>query len=397
MKRSISLLISAALASLSTAGCSMIGGSNPTPSEPAPVPVPTVRLLPANLETPPEVIYLTPPEGEAQVDRLLASPVIRNPEFQAAVGRWVDYWQGPAKPWFPLSLQRMGAFEQTVDSALSVRSMPPSLRFLPLIESGYSTGAQSHASAVGMWQFMAGTAREFGMEVGEFVDERRNPYMATEAAVDFLDELNERFDSWFLALAAYNGGPNRVRRILRENAPLALPSDSLFWALRAYWPRETQEFVPKLVGAIIVAQNPEHYGYDTPVGDPPLTFDMVTVPEATTFDVLAGAAEVDEGEIRRLNPELFRGFTPPGSSYLLRVPAGRAERFSNNYAAIPASERMAIVEHAVVSGETLSHIARRYGVSVSDLEAANPDIRPKYLRIGVNVTVPITLARGGEG
>ena len=375
----------------------MIGGSSPTPSEPVPVPVPTVRLQPVNLEALPEVIYLTPPEGEAQVDRLLASPVMRDPDFQAAVGRWVDYWQGPAKPWFPVFLQRMGAFEQTVDSALSARSMPPSLRYVPLIESGYSTGAQSHASAVGMWQFMAGTAREFGMEVGAFVDERRNPYMATEAAVDFLDELNERFDSWFLALAAYNGGPNRVRRILRENAPLALPSDSLFWALRAHWPRETQEFVPKLVGAIIVAQNPEHYGYETPVGDPPLTFDMVPVPEATTFDVLAGAAEVDEQEIRRLNPELFRGFTPPGSSYMLRVPAGRAERFSTNYAAIPESERMTIIEHAVASGETLSHIARRYGVSVSDLEAANPDIRPRYLRIGANVTVPITLARGGAG
>jgi membrane-bound lytic murein transglycosylase D len=373
----------------------MIGRSDPLPPEP--VPTPTVRLEPTSFEAVPEVVYLTPPEGEAQVDRLLASPVMRDPEFQAAVARWVDYWQGPAKPWFPDFLQRMGAFEQTVDSALSARSMPPSLRYVPLIESGYSTGARSHASAVGMWQFMPGTAREFGMEVGAFVDERRNPYVATEAAVDFLDDLNGRFDSWFLALAAYNGGPNRARRILRENAPLASPSDSLFWALRAHWPRETQEFVPKLVGAIIVAQNPQQYGYDTPVGDPPLRFDEVTVPEATTFDVLARAAEVDEEEMRRLNPELFRGFTPPGSSYTLRVPVGRAERFASNYASIPPSQRMTIVEHAVESGETLSHIARRYGVSLSDLEAANPDIRPRYLRIGANVTVPITLARGGAG
>jgi len=289
----------------------------------------------------------------------------------------------------------MGAFEQTVDSALAARAMPPSLRYVPLIESGYSPGARSHASAVGMWQFMPGTAREFGMDVGVFVDERRNPYLATEAAVDFLDDLNRRFDSWFLALAAYNGGPNRTRRILRENAPLAAPSDSLFWALRSHWPRETQEFVPKLLGAIIVAQDPQKYGYSLSTADPRFTFDEVMVPAATTFDVLAEAAVSVEEEIRRLNPELFRGFTPPGSTYLLRVPVGRGADFAANYAAIPADRRMTIVEHSVSSGETLSHIAQRYGISVSDLRAANPEVRPRYLRVGARLTVPIMLARGG--
>jgi membrane-bound lytic murein transglycosylase D len=379
------------------AGCTLIGGAPAVVVPPDPLSVPEIEVEPVAYDVHPEVGYLSPPPDDAYVDPILASSVTRDPEFEAAVAWWVDYWQHAARPWFPDFLHRMGTFQQTVDSALSERGLPPSLRYLPLIESGYNPWARSRASAVGMWQFMPATAREFGMEVGAFVDERRNPYKSTEAAVGFLEDLNEDFDSWFLALAAYNGGPNRARRILRQHAPLAQPSDSLFWALRHHWPRETREFVPKLVGAIIVAQSPAQFGYDAVTQDDPLVFDTVTVPEATTLDVLAGAAEVDEEEMRRLNPEIFRGFTPPGSSYTLRVPAGRAGRFAANYAAIPPGERMTVVEHSVAPGETLSHIARRYGISIADLRAANPDVRPRYLQIGTRLTVPIVLARAGAG
>jgi membrane-bound lytic murein transglycosylase D len=338
---------------------------------------------------------LLPPGGDPLVDEFLASPVLRDPEFQESVRWWVDYWQTTANPWFLDFLRRMGSFEQTVDSAIAERGLPPSLRYLPLIESGYSPGARSHASAVGMWQFMSGTATELGMEVSAFVDERRNPYKSTSAATDMLRGLHEDFDSWFLALASYNGGPTRARRILRQHAPLAQPSDSLFWALRRHWPAETRDFIPKLVGATIVASRPTEYGYPVPERNPPLRFDQVTVPDATTFDVLARAAETEEEEIRWLNPELFRGFTPPGRSVVLRVPEGRAATFEANYSLIPKGERMTIVEHYVESGETLSHVARRYGVTVADLQAANPDVRPRYLRIGARLTVPITLGRGG--
>lgn len=375
-------------ATLAVAGCSLAG-----PVTPDPVAVPVIQVdRPAPEREVPES-YLAAPEGDLVVDGLLASPVLRDPDFQAEVEQWVDYWQNGASPWFPDFLRRMGRFEQTVDSALAARAMPPTLRYLPLIESGYNPGARSHASAVGMWQFMAGTAREFGMEVGPFVDERRNPYKSTASAVGFLEELNDRFGSWFLALAAYNGGPNRARRILREQAPLAVPSDSLFWALRNHWPRETRDFVPKLIAAALVAERPEHYGYEPHTPDPPFRFDEVSVPDATTFDVLAEAAGVDEAEIERLNPELFRGFTPPSRSVALRVPPGRGPMFLENYARIPADQRMTIVEHAVETGETLSHIARRYGISIADLRAANPSVRPRYLRVGARLTVPIMLGR----
>lgn len=363
-----------------------------------PDPVPELELAPepAVFELP-TVVYLTPPPEDSYLDRLIASPVMRDPEFQREVSRWVDYWQNTAKPWFPAWLRRMGAFEQTVDSALAARRMPPSLRYLPLIESGYNPGARSHASAVGMWQFMAGTAREFGMAVGSLVDERRDPFLSTAAAVEYLDRLYGDFDSWFLALAAYNGGPNRARRILRQHARLSPPSDSLFWALRSHWPRETREFVPKLVGAILVAQDPRRHGYELEAADSPFEFDEVMVPDATTLDVLARAAEVEESEIRRLNPELLRGLTPPGQTIAVRVPYGRGALFAENYARIPPEERRTTVEHAVAPGETLSHIARRYDVSVVDLLTANPGIRPRFLRVGTRLMVPLVPGSGGTG
>ncbi len=374
-------------------GC---GGTPGVPDPPEPVAPPGIRIEPARLD-PLVAAYLAPPKGEPVVDELLASPVLRDADFQAALVEWIDYWQNAATPWFPDFLRRMGSFEQTIDSALAERRMPASLRYLPLIESGYNPAARSRASAVGLWQFLEGTAGELGMQVTAFVDERRSPFKSTEAALEFLSYLHDDFGSWFLALAAYNGGPNRVRRILGRYAPVAQPSDSLFWALREYWPPETRDFLPKLLGAITVAQNPARYGYPPVEPDAPFHFDEVTVSQATTFDVLARAAEVGEDEIRRLNPELYRGFTPPGQTFAVRVPSGRAEAFEANYARIPDEERMTLVEHRVAPGETLSHIALRYGISVADLRAANPDVRPRYLRIGARLTVPIMLARGGSG
>lgn len=380
-----------------TLGC---GGGNTLLLPPEPVATPRIEVDPEPAGPKPADAYLHPPEpelgpeeSEVVSDELLASPVFGDPEFEDAVAEWVGYWRDTASPWFPDFLRRMGGFRQTVESALAERDMPSSLRYLPLIESGYDPRARSRASAVGLWQFMEGTAGDFDMEVTPFVDERRNPFKSTEGAVRYLSDLRERFGSWFLALAAYNAGPTRTRRILNRYAALAPRSDSLFWALRGHFPRETRDFVPKLIGAIIVAEDPSSHGYEPGVSDAPFAYDEVEVPDATTFEVIARAAGVEEAEIAHLNPELVRGFTPPGQSFQLRVPPGTGRAFDSNYAEIPAGERMTLIEHYVAEGETLSHIAVRYGVSLADLEASNPDVRPRFLRIGTRLTVPILLGR----
>jgi membrane-bound lytic murein transglycosylase D len=284
----------------------------------------------------------------------------------------------------------MQLFSPTVDSALARRSLPPSLRYLPLIESGYSPKAVSRASAVGLWQFMAPTAQGYGMWVGPLLDERRNPFKSTEAAGDYLLALREQFGSWFLALAAYNSGPYRVQRVLDRYAPLTPRSDSLYWDIRRYLPRETRDFVPKFIAAAAVAQNPTAYGFAAPADTLNFDFDEVVVPDATTLDVVAEAARTPQLEIERLNPEVVRGITPPGRRTTLRVPVGRGAPFDENYARIPPSERVTFVEHRVARGETLSHIALRYGVPLRDLRAANPGLNPRRLQIGQRLTVPIS-------
>jgi membrane-bound lytic murein transglycosylase D len=328
------------------------------------------------------------PAVEVRIDEILSSPVLRDPDFERALGSWVDYWRGPAAPALPDFLGRMAAFEALVDSALAAHELPASLRYLPFIESGYNPGAASRARAVGMWQFMEATGRERGMEISPLLDQRRDPVMSTGAAVSFLSELRSEFGSWFFALAAYNGGPSRVRRILRSHAGDAQPSDSLFWALRARFPAETREFVPKLIGAVLVASDPQGHGVDlTPVA--PFRFDQVSVPDATTLDVVARAAGVSLAEIERLNPEYVRRMTPPRRRSALRVPEGHGPVFEAAYALISPHERVTFLMHRVGQGETLSHIAVRYGVRVSDIEAANPGIRPRYLRVGGTLTVPV--------
>ncbi len=377
------------LLSIAVSGC--VGGATIIPPPSAPRSVEAVQ--PVRVERPTfrlvlEPVLIDPLEVEVRVDEILSSPVLGDRDFDAAVDDWIAYWQVTASPWFPDFLRRMTSFEERVDSALAESGLPPSLRYLPFIESGYNPRASSSALAVGLWQFMQPTVEELGMVVTPLFDERRDPIKSTEAAVGFLADLRKDFDSWFLALAAYNSGPNRVRRILARYAPEAERTDSLFWALRGHFPRETREFIPKLIGAVLVAGSPALYGYDAPVSAP-FRFDPVSVPDATTLDVVARAAEVPEAEIVRLNPEFVRGLTPPGRTSTLRVPEGRGPTFVLNYARIPAEERVTFVEHRVTQGETLSHIAVRYGVRVADLRAANPDVRPRFLRIGAVLTVPV--------
>ena len=367
---------------------SCVGGAS-LGGPPTPIDDPFIVAEAPVLAALPVTDFLVPPDLTGVDDEILGSPMLRDPEFRAEVDKWIEFWRTRSSRWFPSYLERMGWFEETVDSALAARDLPPSLRYLPVIESGYSPGAVSVARAVGLWQFMAPTARGFGMEISPLVDERRDPYKSTTAAVRFLETLREDFGSWFLALAAYNSGPGRVERVLRRYAPLAPRSDSLYWAIRQHLPKETQEFVPKLLGAIVVAGSPASHGYQV-VKAGGFDFDQVAVPDATTLDVVARAAESAETEIARLNPEYVRGMTPPGRRALLRVPLGKGSTFRSNYARIPRSERVSFVEHEVTAGETLGYIALQYGVPLADLRAANPRIRPRRLRIGMLVTVPVS-------
>jgi len=235
---------------------------------------------------------------------------------------------------------------------------------------------------------MEGTARGLGIRVSPLLDERRHPLRSTEAALTFLDELHREFGSWFLALAAYKSGPGRVRRLLDRYAPLEPRSDDMFWRIRPYLPRETRDFVPKLFAAIRIAERPDAFGHARPTIEPP-RYDEVEVADATTLDVVARAAGVALEDVERMNPHVVRGLTPPGVAVPLRLPEGSGETFMRQYPEIPPEERVSFVEHRVAVGETLSHIAVRYGIRVADLEAANPGVRARYLKVGSLLPIPV--------
>jgi membrane-bound lytic murein transglycosylase D len=263
-------------------------------------------------------------------DELLASPMLHHPPFAAEVEVWVDRWSSSLGRWMPTYLERMTGFERMVDETLAEKGLPPSLRYLPVIESGYNPSAVSSAKAVGMWQFMAPTARELGVEVTSLVDDRRDPFVSTAAAADYLTQLRARYDSWFLALAAYNAGPDRIDGLIERYLPDVEPSDAVYWALREVLPKETADFVPNFLGATIVASAPTEYGFPAP-RTAPFDFEPVPVVGSISFAAVARAAGTSTDEIARLNPEYLRGVTPPDRPVQLRLPPGTGQAFRSYF------------------------------------------------------------------
>jgi membrane-bound lytic murein transglycosylase D len=244
-----------------------------------------------------------------------------------------------------------------------------------------------------MWQFMKGTARGYGLRVDSWVDERRDPYRATEAAVRHLKHLNDRFGSLYLAAAAYNAGAGKVsrgvRRLPDDDEADSLNSDATFFRLydTKLLRRETKDYVPKLIAAARIAKEPARYGFEIGAAAPP-TYDSIVVPTMTGLDVIARLADTTVAAVRELNPQYLRLATPPGVQSVVRVPSGRGAATEAAYAELPPSRRITFVEHTVQRGETMSGIAHRYRVSARLLAEANPRLRSTRLRPGQRVIVP---------
>src|SRR5438132_6986172 len=303
---------------------------------------------------------------------------------------YLEFFQVDSRDRFEIWLGRLGRYEGMIRERLRAKGLPEDLLYLTLIESGLSNTAVSRAKAVGMWQFMASTARLYGLTVDPWVDERRDPFKATEAAVNYLADLRERLGSVYLAAAAYNAGVGRVERGINRlpggrggsgGDPDSV-SDLTFFQLadRRYLRRETRDYVPKLIAASLIAKQPRRYGFADVEPLPPLVFDEITVADATGLDVLARLAATSAAAILELNPQFVRGITPPGRVVVVRVPRGRGTHVAERYDSLPATDRISFVDHYVSRGQTLSEIAKRYRVTLAMLEGANP--RSEERRVG---------------
>jgi membrane-bound lytic murein transglycosylase D len=323
----------------------------------------------------------------SDVDAILHTPVSLDAGLEARIDFWIRRWTGGGSASFQRDLERMARYSPVIEEALEFRGLPRSLRVLPIIESGYNPVVRSRSGAGGLWQIMPGTARVLGLRVNAVMDERVDPVRSTEAALDYLSLLHGQFDSWFLALAAYNAGQGRVRNLVR-GAPAHEAGDAVYVRMRGRFPTETRDFIPRFLAAARLVQNPERYGLHWPTDIDPWTFDEIVVLDATALEVVAQSAGVELREVRELNPHLLRGYTPAGQATRLRIPAGTLETFEAAHAEIPAPGRAPFVEHRVSAGETLLAIAARYGVTLRELQRVNPGLDPRRLRVGHVLTIP---------
>ena len=306
---------------------------------------------------------------------------------------YLEFFQLDARDRFEIWLSRLGRYEGMIRERLRTRGLPEDLVYLTLIESGLSNTAVSRARAVGMWQFMATTGRGYGLQIDPWVDERRDPFKATDAAVNHLQDLVQRMGSVYLAAAAYNAGAGRIERAIRRlpGEPDSVDDQTFFEiAGRRNLRRETRDYVPKLIAAALIAKQPSRYGFTDIQRLPPLVFDEVSVPDATGLDVLARLADTTVAALLELNPQFVRGITPPGRGVVVRVPRGSGAAVAERYADLPVTERITFVDHYVTYGQTLSTIAQRSKVTVTMLQAANPRLRAHALRVGQRVIVPMS-------
>ena len=341
----------------------------------------------AEVDAKPAVEPITVPKAKppvagpttTQIDMTQNSYVSDNLKFltQAKGRKFFKKWLERSGRWFP-TLRRIAAEE----------GMPPEIVFLAMMESGLNPNAVSRAKAVGMWQFIASTGRMYDLEINTWIDERRDVEKATRASMRFLKDLYDDLGDWQLALAAYNCGPGGVRRARRR----AGDPDGDFWEIRHKLPRETRNYVPLYIATAMITMDPEKYGFpiDSLNYEPEYIYSTFTVEEPTNLAALARCAGITVDSLKALNPELRRDCTPPDMAYELKIPVGTTVNFQQRYALLTEEEKTPWVEHTVRRRETLSTIARQYGVSSNDLAAIN-DISGyrRRVRRGQKLRIPV--------
>jgi membrane-bound lytic murein transglycosylase D len=326
-------------------------------------------------------------EAEAETG-LPDVPIVVNKNVES----FIRYFQTSGRKYFEKWLGRSKDYMSMLQSILKENGLPEELSYIALIESGLNPTVRSHANAVGMWQFIKGTATRYGLRVDWWIDERMDPEKATYAAAKYFKNLYGMFDSWYLAAASYNAGEGRVSRAIKRHGT------EDFWELAAVKKRslhrETREYVPKYLAALTIAKDPESYGFEPVDFSEGLKYDKVRVSQATDLRVIAEAAGTTVEEIRRLNPELLRWFTPPNyPGYQVKIPMGTSEMYAENMSKVPAAKRIAFLQHKVKRGETFSKIAKRYGTGVKQIQYLN-NMKGNKLKPGTVIMIPVRPSDG---
>lgn len=334
-------------------------------------------------------------------------------ELTPPVQEYVERFTGPRRDVITGWAGRSGRYLGMIREVFREKGLPEELAYVAMIESGFNPLAVSRAGAKGLWQFMAPTARRYGLRVDRWVDERFDPVKSTHAAAAYLSDLHAMFGCWALAKTAYNAGEMRVSRAIQATG------SNDFWVLAQsrHLAAETKNFVPRIHAVTLIAREPERFGIEFAEYEA-RPAELVTVPPATDLRRLAVRTGIAAQTLRALNAVLIRGVTPPGAPYELRVPAGtrgdvltalnRARSRGQvvrgagpspgtriSRAATPAS-RPAATLHVVQPRDTVSEIAKRYGVSVSDVVRWNNLVHAHHIRPGDRLRVTGDVRQAGD-
>ncbi|WP_409477794.1 LysM peptidoglycan-binding domain-containing protein [Pseudobdellovibrio sp. HCB154] len=314
-------------------------------------------------------------------------------EINEKVEMWIKYFQGRGRPHMERYLARSTRYEALMKKVLRDNKLPEDLFYIALIESGFSSSARSHASAVGYWQFIRGTGKRYSLDINKMVDERRDPVLATQAAAEYFRDLYSIFNSWYLSMAAYNVGEGRVIKAVRKY------KTKDFWELsqnKRALPSETDNYVPKYIAAKLIAKNPDKYGFEGIDYMTPIEFDHVTLKEPVNLRMMAEKMNFNYEDFKDLNPK-FKGEIAPldkDNTLSLRIPAGTMEVAMTAASTSVASiidfvpDQVETQYYKVRRGDNLGSIARRYRTTVAYLRELNDFSRKKTIRVGQKIVVP---------
>jgi membrane-bound lytic murein transglycosylase D len=299
----------------------------------------------------------------------------------------VSYFSGELKPGIQTYLTRSARYKKMIDKILDEYKLPRGLAYLPVIESGFSPTMTSRSGAHGLWQFMPDTAREYGLRVDWWVDERADVERETRIAAQYLRDLYRQFDDWSLALAAYNAGPGRIRRAMKETGA------KTFWELcdASAIPKETRGYVPTFFATLIIASDPQTYGFK--LTDPMMPDERrVDLEGPFTLKYLAEAAKVDEATLRELNPALKRGLLPPGKMSV-RLPSKAAEAVATRAATLRNEDvNLPVTTFTLREGDSVERLAAAIGTTSDTVLAMNGISSADRVHEGDSIYLPV-LAR----
>ena len=307
-------------------------------------------------------------------------PLVRNKQ----VDQFITYFTtAKGRKQFSIWMKRYEEYKDLILPILKKHEMPEELMVLAMIESGLNPKAYSRANASGMWQFIYSTGKNYGLKRDWYIDERRDPIKATGAACEYLKDLNEQFDNWYLALAAYNCGSGRISRASK------LHQTYDFWQMHSL-PRESRNYIPYYLAAAIITKDPEKYGFTIPKVKP-FSYEEVLLEHSADLAVLSRVAGIKVKTLRKYNPELRQSATPADNPYLLKLPKGKKEQFLERWNSIPESERFApqFIVHRVRYGESLWTISKKYGASIHDIAAVNKIRNRHKIKVGNKLKVPL--------